>query len=60
MDFFSQIFQTVELIEHYLSSLKFSEFFYILLKDMFDKELLKFLIIFTAGDIYAFNACFRE
>lgn len=55
MVFFSQIFRTVELMEYYLSILKFRDIFYILLKDLFDKELFKYLIIFTAGDIYAFN-----
>lgn len=47
-------------MEYYLSSLKFSEFSYFLLKDLSDKELQKYLIIFTTGDIYAFNAYFGE
>lgn len=47
-------------MEYYLPNLKFSEFFKILLKELLDKELFKYLIIFTAGDICVFNACFGE
>jgi len=60
MDFFHKIFQTVELMKCCLSNCLFSEFFYFLLKDLFQKEFFKHLIISRASNIYPFSACFGE